>query len=215
MSSEWDSSLRLVFLLAKRVLITKGWLMDRVDSHTPDLTQENIERLARLFPDAVTESMDAEGRLVRGIDFDVLKQDLSGSLIDGSRERYRFTWPGKRAAKLLARTPVDLALRPCVDRSVDWDRTGNVYVEGDNLDALKLLRETYAGKVKLIYIDPPYNTGHDFVYRDDFSVSAADYEGVSGGFRFGWEPDGGEPVVERAFPFGLVFDDLPASSSCA
>jgi len=135
--------------------------MERIDTATPDLTQENIDKIAELFPDVVTEAIGDDGELRRAIDFDALRSDLADEVVDGPRERYQFTWPGKAAAKLEARTPCDKAFRPCIEESKDWDTTQNLYIEGDNLDALKLLRETYAGKVKLIYIDPPYNTGHD------------------------------------------------------
>ena len=153
--------------------------MERIDTATPDLTQENIDRIAELFPDVVTEAIGEDGELRRAIDFDALRGDLADEVVDGQRERYQFTWPGKAAAKLEARTPCDKTLRPCIEESKDWDTTQNLYIEGDNLDALKLLRETYAGKVKLIYIDPPYNTGHDFIYDDNFSQSREDYEGAS------------------------------------
>ena len=157
--------------------------MEKVNIATPDLTQENIEKIAALFPDAVTEILDGGGVIRRDIDFDALRDDLSGEIVDGSRERYQFTWPGKRAAKLEARTPCDKTLRPEHGKSVDWDTTENLYIEGDNLEALKLLRETYAGKVKLIYIDPPYNTGHDFIYDDDFAQKKADYDAESGDYN--------------------------------
>ena len=165
--------------------------MEKITPTTPDLTQENVEKLAKLFPDAVTEAVGEDGRTRRVIDFDALRDDLSGSVVDGPRERYQFTWPGKRAAKLEARTPCDKTMRPERAKSVDWDTTGNLYIEGDNLEALKLLRETYAGKVKLIYIDPPYNTGHDFIYDDDFSQTKADYEAESGDY----DEEGGRLVA--------------------
>ena len=165
--------------------------MEKVNIATPDLTQENIEKIAALFPDAVTEILDGGGVIRRAIDFDALRDDLSGEIVDGSRERYQFTWPGKRAAKLEARTPCDKTLRPEHGKSVDWDTTENLYIEGDNLEALKLLRETYAGKVKLIYIDPPYNTGHDFIYDDDFAQTKADYDAESGDY----DAEGGRLVA--------------------
>jgi len=153
--------------------------MERIDTATPDLTQENIDKIAELFPDVVTEAIGDDGELRRAVDFDALRGDLADEVVDGQRERYQFTWPGKAAAKREARTPCDKTLRPCIEESKDWDTTQNLYIEGDNLDALKLLRETYAGKVRLIYIDPPYNTGHDFIYDDDFSQSREDYEDAS------------------------------------
>ena len=165
--------------------------MDKVKLETPDLTQENIEKIAALFPDVVTEIVGEDGEVRRAIDFDALRDDLSADVVDGPRERYQFTWPGKRAAKLEARTPCGKTLRPCREKSVDWDTTGNLYIEGDNLEVLKILRETYAGKVKLIYIDPPYNTGHDFIYDDDFARNRAEYEAESGDF----DEEGGRLVA--------------------
>lgn len=156
--------------------------MEKIELSTPDITQENIDKIAALFPDAMTESMDEDGNIVRSIDFDVLRQDLSPNIVDGSRERYQFTWPGKQEAKLEARKPCNKTMRPIRDSFADWDTTENLYIEGDNLEALKIMRETYAGQVKLIYIDPPYNTGHDFIYDDDFAQSRADYEAESGEF---------------------------------
>ena len=143
--------------------------MEKLKLHTPDLTAQNIERLAQLFPNCVTETQDEQGRLTRAIDFDQLRQELSGSIVDGPRERYHLDWPGKREAILAANAPIAKTLRPCREESVDFDTTKNLFIEGDNLDALKLLQETYLGKVKLIYIDPPYNTGKDFIYEDDFT----------------------------------------------
>jgi adenine-specific DNA-methyltransferase len=168
--------------------------MEKLNLSTPDITSENVQKIAELFPDVITESADSEGNVVRSIDFDALKADLSNNIVDGARERYQFTWPGKRAAKLEAREPFDGTLRPCIDKSVDWDTTQNVYIEGDNLQALKLMRETYAGKVKLIYIDPPYNTGQDFIYDDDFARTREDYDSESGDF----DEDGGRLVVNTS-----------------
>ncbi|WP_322153308.1 site-specific DNA-methyltransferase [Paratractidigestivibacter sp.] len=156
--------------------------MDKINPTTPDLTQQNIEKIAALFPDVVTEATDADGNVVRAIDFDALKDDLSSAVVDGPRERYQFTWPGKRAAKLEARRPTKKVMRPNKAKSKDWDTTQNLYIEGDNLEALKIMRETYAGKVKLIYIDPPYNTGHDFVYDDDYSQTSEEYREQSGDY---------------------------------
>jgi len=148
--------------------------MDKLKMHTPDLTAENIEKLAMLFPDCVTEAKDeATGKLKRAIDFDQLRQELSDHIVEGPRERYHLDWPGKREALLATNAPIAKTLRPYREESVDFDATKNLFIEGDNLDALKLLQETYLGKVKMIYIDPPYNTGSDFLYEDDF-VEAAD-----------------------------------------
>ena len=159
--------------------------MEKINLASPDITQENIKRIASLFPDVVTEALDDDGNIVRTIDFDALRQDLSSDIVDGPRERYQFTWPGKQAAKLEARKPCDKTMRPVREESVNWDETENLYIEGDNLEALKIMRETYAGKVKLIYIDPPYNTGHDFIYDDDFAQTRAEYEAESGEFDEG------------------------------
>ena len=158
--------------------------MEKISQKTPDLTQENIAKIAALFPDVVTEATDADGSVRLAIDFDALRDDLSGEVVDGPRERYQFTWPGKRQAKLEARRPTRKTMRPCPEKSKDWDTTENLYIEGDNLEALKIMRETYAGEVKLIYIDPPYNTGHDdFVYDDDFSQTRAEYDAQSGDYN--------------------------------
>lgn len=144
--------------------------------HTPNLTAENIEKLAALFPNCVTETADEKtGQLKRAIDFDQLRQELSGHIVEGPRERYHLDWPGKREALLAANAPIAKTLRPCREESVDFATTKNLFIEGDNLDALKLLQETYLGKVKLIYIDPPYNTGRDFIYDDDFADDAESY----------------------------------------
>jgi len=157
--------------------------MDKLKMHTPNKTNENYEKLAALFPNAVTESIDeTTGEVVRAIDKDVLMQEISCKVVDGREERYQFTWPDKKKAVLLANSPVNMTLRPCREESVDFDNTENLYIEGDNLDVLKLLQETYLGKVKMIYIDPPYNTGNDFVYNDDFAESADEYFDRSGQF---------------------------------
>jgi len=144
--------------------------------HTPDFTQQNITKLAELFPNCVTEARDDEtGELKKAIDFDQLRQELSDHVVDGPRERYHLNWPGKKEALLAANAPIAKTLRPCREESVDFDTTKNLFIEGDNLDALKLLQETYLNKVKMIYIDPPYNTGNDFVYDDDFSEDSESY----------------------------------------
>jgi len=145
--------------------------MDKLKMHSPDLTQDNIARLRELFPGCVTEAKGEDGAVRLAVDFDLLRQELSGTLVEGPQERYQLNWPGKREALLTANAPIAKTLRPCREESVDFDTTKNLFIEGDNLDALKLLQETYLGKVKLIYIDPPYNTGKDFIYRDDFAVT--------------------------------------------
>lgn len=150
--------------------------MEKLKMHTPNITAENVEKLAALFPNCVTETRDEKtGQLKLVIDFDQLHQELSDHVVDGPRERYHLDWPGKREALLAANAPIAKTLRPCREESVDFDTTKNLFIEGDNLDALKLLQETYLGKVKMIYIDPPYNTGGDFLYDDDFSENASDY----------------------------------------
>lgn len=160
--------------------------MDKLKMHTPDLAEENYKKLAALFPDAVTEAKDENGNTVRAIDKDVLMQEINAKVVDNGQERYQFTWPDKRKAVVLANAPIAKTLRFEKDKSVGRDGTPggtdseNIYIEGDNLDALKLLQETYLGKVKMIYIDPPYNTGSDFIYEDDFSQKTADYADNSG-----------------------------------
>src|ERR1017187_2619338 len=149
--------------------------MDKLKLHTPDLTAENVEKIAALFPNCVTEARAENGTLIRAVDFDQLRQELSSSIVDGPRERYHLDWPGKREALLLANAPIAKTLRPCREESVNFDTTQNLFIEGDNLDALKLLQETYLNKVKLIYIDPPYNTGNDFIYDDDFAEDTESY----------------------------------------
>lgn len=160
--------------------------MDKLRMHTPDLAEENYKKLAALFPDAVTETKDENGNTVRAIDKDVLMQEINAKVVDDGQERYQFTWPDKRKAVALANAPIAKTLRFEKEKSVGRDGTPggtdseNIYIEGDNLDALKLLQETYLGKVKMIYIDPPYNTGNDFIYEDDFSQKAEDYAENSG-----------------------------------
>ena len=155
-------------------------MADKLDMKSMDITQGNIEKIRALFPSAVTEVMGEDGKVKLAIDFDCLKQELSDDLISERAERYQMTWPDKSKAKVLANSRITATLRPDVEKSVDFDTTENLYIEGDNLDVLKLLRETYLGKVKMIYIDPPYNTGNDFVYEDDFAMSTEDYAEVSG-----------------------------------
>ncbi|CZV38681.1 Adenine specific DNA methylase Mod [Enterobacter cloacae] len=149
--------------------------MDKLKMHSPNLVEQNIDKLAALFPNCVTESKDENGKLKQAIDFDLLKQELSRHIVDGPQERYQLNWPGKREALLTANAPIAKTLRPCREESVNFDTTRNLFIEGDNLDALKLLQETYLGKIKVIYIDPPYNTGSDFIYGDDFSEDSSDF----------------------------------------
>lgn len=176
--------------------------MNKLKMQTPNIANENYEKLAALFPNAVTETIDENGEVVRAIDKDVLMQEISCKVVDGKEERYRFTWPDKKKAVLLANSPINMTLRPCREESVDFDNTENLYIEGDNLDVLKLLRETYLGKVKMIYIDPPYNTGNDFVYNDDFAENADEYLDRSGQFD-----DEGNRLVQNTESNGRFHTD--------
>ena len=156
--------------------------MDKLKMQTVNKADENFKKLAAMFPNAVTETIDENGEIVRAIDKDVLMQEISCKVVDGNEERYQFTWPDKKKSVLLANAPINKTLRPCREESVDFDNTENLYIEGDNLEVLKLLQETYLGKIKMIYIDPPYNTGNDFVYEDDFAQSTEEYLENSGQF---------------------------------
>ena len=148
---------------------------------TLDCTQDNISKIAELFPECIVECEEMlTGGVKCVIDFDKLRQLLSSEIVEGNAERYQFTWPDKSKAILLANSPINATLRPCREESVDFDHTQNLYIEGDNLDVLKCLKETYLHKVKMIYIDPPYNTGNDFVYEDDFAQSSEEYLANSG-----------------------------------
>lgn len=149
--------------------------MEKLRMESIDITQTNIERIGALFPDVITEMRDEDGKLKKGINFELLKQELSNDVIDGE-ESYDFTWAGKKAAIVEGNTPIRKTLRPCIEESKNWETTGNLYIEGDNLDVLKLLQESYLDSIKIIYIDPPYNTGNDFIYRDDFTIGKEDYE---------------------------------------
>lgn len=157
-------------------------MSDKLKMHTPNKADENFAKLAALFPNAVTETKDEHGEIVRAIDKDILMQEISTTVVEGADERYQFTWPDKKKSILLANAPISKTLRPCKEESVNFDTTENLYIEGDNLEVLKLLQETYLGKIKMIYIDPPYNTGNDFVYDDDFSENINDYLTNSGQF---------------------------------
>lgn len=164
--------------------------MDKLKMMSRDVVGGNVQKIAALFPQCVTERLDNEGKPELAIDFDKLRAELSNEVLDEGEERYQFTWPDKRAASRLANTPTTQTLRPCREESVDFDTTQNLYIEGDNLDVLKVLRETYLGKVKMIYIDPPYNTGNDFVYNDDFAQGKGDFEVQSGLF----DDDGNQTI---------------------
>lgn len=154
--------------------------MEKLKLQTQNGVTANIQRISELFPNCVTETLDANGRIKLAVDFDKLRQELSNEVAEGKDERYEFVWPDKKKAILLANAPINATLRPCKEESVNFDKTENLYIEGDNLDVLKCLKETYLGKVKMIYIDPPYNTGNDFVYNDDFAENASEYLENSG-----------------------------------
>ena len=149
--------------------------MDKLKMHSPNLTEDNIARIREMFPGCVTEARGEDGSVKLAVDFDQLKQELSSAIVEGPQERYHLNWPGKREALLTANAPIAKTLRPVRGESMDFDTTRNLFIEGDNLEALKLLQETYLGKIKLVYIDPPYNTGKDFIYKDDFSADVGDY----------------------------------------
>lgn len=171
--------------------------MERIELGTPDITKENVERLLELFPQVATEVENGNGKVERAVDFDALR-NLLGDVAENQRERYQFSWPGKREAKAEARRPIMKTLRPCVEDSVNWNDTKNLYIEGENLEALQLLRETYSGKIKLIYIDPPYNTGNDsFVYPDSYVLSRSDFDSISGEYD-----EAGNRLVANTEGFG-------------
>ncbi|AFH94351.1 site-specific DNA-methyltransferase [Providencia stuartii] len=176
--------------------------MNKLKMHSPDMTQQNIEKIQALFPNCVTESKGANGELKLAIDFDQLKQELSNSIVEGPQERYQLNWPGKREALLTANAPIAKTLRPCREESVNFDTTKNLFIEGDNLDALKLMQETYLGKVKMIYIDPPYNTGKDFIYADNFAESTEEYLLDSG-----QKDEGGNRLVANTDSNGRFHSD--------
>lgn len=155
-------------------------LMDKMKMHTVDITEGNVEKIGQLFPNCLTERVGNDGKVEKAIDFDLLRQELSKDIVEGTQERYQFSWPDKKRSIRLANAPSSKTLRPYRKESVSFDSTENLYIEGDNLEVLKLLRETYLGKIKVIYIDPPYNTGSDFVYEDDFSQTTSEYIGTSG-----------------------------------
>ena len=156
--------------------------MDKMKFETPDMVAGNIDYIASRFPNCITETKTKDGKLQKAINFELLKQMLSGDVVEGD-EAYEFTWVGKKAAIVEANKPIRATLRPCPEESVNWDTTENLYIEGDNLQVLKLLQESYLGKVKMIYIDPPYNTGHDFVYPDSFIMDNKEYNEGTGYFN--------------------------------
>lgn len=176
--------------------------MDKLKMQTANKADENFKKLAEMFPNAVTEAIDENGEVVRAIDKDVLMQEISCKVVEGNEERYQFTWPDKKKSVLLANAPINKTLRPCREESVDFDNTENLYIEGDNLEVLKLLQETYLGKIKMIYIDPPYNTGNDFVYEDDFAQSTDEYLANSGQYD-----DDGNRMVQNTESNGRFHTD--------
>ena len=176
--------------------------MDKLKMHSINKVDENIEKIGKLFPNCITERKNEKGEVEYAVDFDMLKQELSSVVVEGNEERYQFTWPDKKKSILLANAPIAKTLRPCREESVDFDNTENLYIEGDNLDVLKLLQETYLGKIKMIYIDPPYNTGNDFVYNDDFAESADEYLANSGQFD-----DEGNRLVQNTESNGRYHTD--------
>ncbi len=176
--------------------------MDKLRMQTANKADENFKKLAEMFPNAVTETINENGEVVRAIDKDVLMQEIACTVVDGNEERYQFTWPDKKKSVLLANAPISKTLRPCREESVDFDTTENLYIEGDNLEVLKLLQETYLGKIKMIYIDPPYNTGNDFVYEDDFAQSTDEYLANSGQFD-----DDGNRMVQNTESNGRFHTD--------
>ena len=176
--------------------------MDKLKMHSVNKVDENIAKIGALFPNCLTERKNENGEVERAIDFDMLKQELSAVVVEGNEERYQFTWPDKKKSILLANAPIAKTLRPCREESVDFDNTENLYIEGDNLDVLKPLQETYLGKIKMIYIDPPYNTGNDFVYNDDFAESTDEYLANSGQFD-----EDGNRLVENTESNGRFHTD--------
>jgi len=176
--------------------------VDKLKMHSPDLSQRNIDAIAALFPTVVTETVDGDGNPVRAVDFDLLRQELSDHIVEGPQERYQLDWPGKRAAAFAANAPIAKTLRPVREESVGFDTTKNLFIEGDNLDALKLLQESYLGKVKLIYIDPPYNLSGDFIYNDHFAESTAEYLERSGQVN-----DSGERLISNIETNGRFHSD--------
>ncbi|MCD7891284.1 MAG: site-specific DNA-methyltransferase [Ruminococcus sp.] len=176
--------------------------MDKMKMETPDITAQNIEKIWTLFPNCITETADENGKLKKAINFDLLRQMLSEDVVDGD-EVYEFTWVGKKTAIVEANKPIRKTLRPCPEESVNCGTTENLYIEGDNLEVLKLLQESYLGKVKMIYIDLPYNTGNDFIYQDDFTLSTEEYATESGQYNV----DTGDRLFKNADTNGRFHSD--------
>ena len=176
--------------------------MEKLKMHSLDIVDENVAKIAGLFPDCVTESVAEDGSIRKAIDFDRLRQELSPSIVEGPKERYQINWPGRQNAQIAANVPIAKTLRPCREESVDFDATENLFIEGDNLNALKLLQETYLGKIKMIYIDPPYNTGKDFIYKDKFTVESGEWKTANGDYA-----DNGDRLVQNTEANGRFHSD--------
>lgn len=176
--------------------------MEKLKMHSINKVDDNIEKIGRIFPNCITERINENGEIEHAIDFDVLKQELSPVIVEGNEERYQFTWPDKKKSILLANSPISKTLRPCREGSVDFDNTENLYIEGDNLEVLKLLQETYLGKIKMIYIDPPYNTGNNLIYKNDFSQTMTEYLSNSGQYN-----DEGQSLVQNLNSNGRFHTD--------
>jgi len=176
--------------------------MNKLKMETPNITDKNIEQIAKLFPNVITEIKDENGNIKKAVDFDLLKQNLSDVLVEDENERYRLDWPGKKASLLKANLPINKTLRPVIEESVNFETTENLYIEGDNFEVLKILQESYLGKIKMIYIDPPYNTGNDFIYKDNFKVSKEEYEE-----ELGTENEEGEKLFKNTDSNGRFYSD--------
>ncbi|MBI9060148.1 MAG: site-specific DNA-methyltransferase [Labilibaculum sp.] len=176
--------------------------MNKLKMETPNITDKNIEQIAKLFPNVITEIKDENGNIKKAVDFDLLKQNLSNVLVEDENERYRLDWPGKKASLLKANLPINKTLRPAIEESVDFEHTENLYIEGDNFEVLKILQESYLGKIKMIYIDPPYNTGNDFIYKDNFKISKDEYEE-----ELGTENEEGEKLFKNTDSNGRFHSD--------
>ena len=178
--SEGREVLDDIYQVINNKILKRFSICGKFFNKTDNLTRKNIEKIAELFPNVITEAKDENGYLIKAVDFDLLKQELSNEIIESEKERYQLTWPGKKEAIVMANMPINKTLRPAKEESVDWDKTQNIYIEGDNLEVLKILQESYLNSVKCIYIDPPYNTGKDFVYKDNFSKNKDEYNEESG-----------------------------------
>ena len=166
--------------MKSKILREKLNMNEKMKFETPDLSHLNIEKLGEVFPNCITEKKDEDGKIIKAVNYEAFKQMFSKELVEEGDEAYEFTWVGKRESIIEANKPIRKTLRPCLEESKDWDKTENLYIEGDNLDVLKTLQESYLNSVKMIYIDPPYNTGNDFIYNDDFKMTSEEYKEESG-----------------------------------